>query len=171
MDHKYWWVTPVVIASIAILGYVIAVVVSLMKFSSWKTGVDKHMETVDGFMKEIDGKIDKIQDYLLGSRKVLESESPITLTEMGKTISSEISAKEWAESTAPILLERAKKFSKEFEIYELCKDYVKHEFVPNEEILSQMREVAYEHGIDVVGVYSVFSVELRDELLKLIKLD
>lgn len=143
----------------------------LRENAEWKGEVNAHKSNVTKILDEIKNDVKEIRDFLFGNRKVLSSESPLALTDLGKTISNEISAKDWAKKISPTLLEKVKQYSREFEIYEFCKNYMKHDFSPSEQELNQMREIAYNHGIDVSGVYSVLSIELRDELLKLIKLE
>ena len=164
MSNNMWWA---ILSPLAII--LVALITGIVALATWKGKVDNHMITV---MKYIDEMREDIRTLFRQLGPTLTHvESPIALTEQGKTISEQVKAKEWAKSIAPVLRERAVDLSKEFEIYELCETYVTHEFEPDEELDVRIREVAYEHGIDKTKVLVVFPIELRDALLEIIELD
>ena len=156
----------------------IAIVGAIFAVGKWFGKVEKHMDGVNSFMEETRkniGEIRKemeemradIKDILrrLVSRQVVVGNSPIQLTELGQKISAELSIRDWAIQTADGLITKAKG-KKEFEIYDICTQYVNDEFQPNDEQKKKIREVSYNHAIEPKKVMTIFKVELRDELLR-----
>ena len=58
---------------------------------------------------------------------------------------------------------------KEFEVFELCVEYVEQQIKGHEHLATSMRSGAYRHGTDFEQVRKVYEVELRDTLLRLME--
>ena len=52
-----------------------------------------------------------------------------------------------------------------YDVPEFCRTYVKHEFKPNPELEAQIKNCAYENGLERSQVLEVLAVALRDEIL------
>lgn len=153
------WIVPIVLVAIA-------AVTAVGKLLYWMGEVNVDRNGVNGFMKEIRDDIKKILRRL--SAPTIKSGSPIQLTELGRSISDDLHARDWVERIAPSLTQRVKG-KRPFEIQNFCFDYVKDEFEPNAAQLVQLQESAYDNAIDLDGVLDVFAIELRDKLLELVR--
>ncbi len=106
--------------------------------------------------------IKKILNRLPSTSPLVESGSPLRLTEFGKKISASIRAEAWAEELAPTLLHEVK--GKEpFEIDEYCQEYVHEKLTPDWE--RRIARSAYEFGTDQNGIKKAMAVVLREKLL------
>lgn len=95
----------------------------------------------------------------------MAAESPVRLTDLGKRAAIEMDVYSWAAGVAPDLLPRAKG-KEEFEIYEICTEYV--QALNNEDSMKRtVAAYAYEQGSSSNSVLTILMVVLRDELLKL----
>ena len=164
MDKWLPALMPAIILITALLIVIIAIFVALFAAGKWFDKVEKHMASVNSSLEEIRADIKNIFRRL-GSGQVVDSNSPIRLTELGQKISAELWIRDWARQTADGLLTEAKG-KKEFEIYDICTQYVNDEFQPNDEQKKKIREVSYNHAIEPKKVMTIFKVELRDELLR-----
>ena len=68
---------------------------------------------------------------------------------------------DWAASHAPQLAERARG-KEEFEIFEICVEYVQQEVERSQELSMRLRAGAYQIGTETESVIKVYEVELRD---------
>ena len=134
-----------------------------LKFRSWRWRIDTEMNELECIAAEIREDIQKIF-HLLDKGKVAGRGAP-RLTLLGKTISKELSAQNWAVQTANELLPKVQG-KEEFEVYEVCSNYVKNDFQPDNEQDKRVREVSYNHGIEPHKAREVLVIELRDQLLK-----
>ena len=151
------WIVPIVLV-------VIAAVTAVGKLIYWMGEVNADRKGINEFMKEIRDDIKKILRRL--PAPTIKSSSPIQLTELGRSISDELHARDWVERIAPSLTERVKG-KRPFEIQNFCFDYVRDEFEPDAAQLVRLQESAYDNAIDLDGVLDVFAIELRDRLLEL----
>lgn len=151
------WIVPIVLVAIA-------AVTAIGKLIYWMGEVNADRKGVNDFMKEIRSDIRKILRRL--PAPTIKSGSPIQLTELGRSISDDLHARDWVERTAPSLTERVRG-KQPFEIQAFCFDYVKDEFEPSATLLLRLQESAYDNSIDLDGVLDVLAVELRDRLLEL----
>lgn len=119
----------------------------------------------EGIKKDIDvirEDIKKILSRLPSTTPLVESGSPLRLTEFGEKISASIRAESWAEELAPELLDEVK--GKEpFEVDEYCQKYVIERL--SKEWERRVARCAYEFGTDQDGIKKVMAVVLRDKLL------
>ena len=142
-----------------------AVVTGLMKFATWKGGVDQHRNEINSTLRDFMAEIrDDIKTILgrLPSPSVAGG-SPLRLTDLGRQISRTLELSEWADRTAAQLRDEAINKSA-YEIQEFCFRYVR-EFTPDAEQDAKIKDCAFENGIDVASVLDVLAVELRDRLL------
>lgn len=135
--------------------------------ADWTGKVDEHMSSVTTFMDEIRKSIGQILQRL--PPVPVASGSALPLTDFGRSISDDLSAKKWVKQIAPALVSKVSDLT-EYEVYEFCVKFVKNEFKPNEEQEARLRKVAYDRGIDREKVLEVLTVELRDELLERLNL-
>ena len=99
---------------------------------------------------------------------LVETNSPLRLTEHGKKYSVDQSVKDWAEGHAMHLVEEAAG-NPEFKIFEMCVAYVSDQFGEDSDFNEKIRASAYESGYEVGHLIKVYDVELRDAVLS--KLD
>ena len=140
----------------------------LFHIGRWTMKVDSYgtnFQTLSSEIKKELKKINKNISKLIGKvENTVSGASPVTLTEKGKKISTEISGKEWAAKVAPTLYGNV--FGKpEYEIYEFCSDYVVNEYKFSTEQKQKMSEVAYQNAVSIDSLLEVLVVELRDQLL------
>lgn len=143
----------------------VAVVTGLMKFATWKGGVDEHRKEINGTLRDFMAEIrDDIKTILgrLPSPSIVGG-SPLRLTELGEKISRALDLSAWASRTAADL-RGAVRDKSAYEVQEFCFNYVR-EFEPDGEQDEKIKECAFENGIDIRSVLDVLAVELRDELL------
>lgn len=93
---------------------------------------------------------------------LLAANSPLQLTEIGRTIAGEIGADAWAAELAPSLTERAAA-EPPYKVDALCDDYVDR-FL-EQQMRDRVAEAAYEHGMECRDVLAVLRVVLRNRLL------
>lgn len=85
---------------------VIALIFGIVKISLWAGGINELKRNIYPFMEEIREDIKKILSQMgPTTQSVYEAKSPLQLTELGKTISTEVNAAEWAQQTAPQLID------------------------------------------------------------------
>ena len=139
-------------------------------FGSWKKGVETDISAIKNTTSDINSKLSNLTSLFVSMLLdgVLNSKSPRTLSDLGKKISEELGAKQLAESLAPHLVERSKGLS-EYDIQNLCNEYVHQEYTPEPDFEEQMKSCAYNYGISIISVLSILAVELRDALLALDK--
>ena len=92
----------------------------------------------------------------------VSGESPLRLTDLGKTLSNKLNAKAWARQTAPAMVGRLKGKTA-YEIQEHCFDHARsHQFEENPTLARAILDCAFEHGLRDSQVREVLGVELRD---------
>lgn len=128
----------------------------------WVGAVNSDRKTFKDFMAEVREDIKEILGRL--PTKVVDSTSPIRLTELGRRVSAAVGAQALADELARNLLPQAEG-KRPHEIARLCTDYVNDAFEPTSEQLDLFDATAYEEGISPTEVRQVIVVELRDRLL------
>ena len=141
----------------------LTILTAIFKFGKWFGEVNSDRKQFREFMDEMKTKIDDILSRLQPTP--ITSASPIRLTELGKRISENISAKSWANETAKQIVDETKDMDS-LQIQEVSFHRAKS-FEPDAELLQKMRDSAFEEGIELDRVRDVFGVELRDCLLRL----
>ena len=125
--------------------------------------VKAEQRTFGESLKQVEEKITNIPERLL-SPAVVETNSPIKLSDFGRKISANLSVDRWAADHALRLVNKASG-KQEFEIFEMCVKYVADQFDSDLDLNKYSRKGAYEVGTDVEKVKRVYAVELRDALL------
>ena len=140
---------------LAALATVIGIGVWVGRMTEFKSATTKRLE-------EILQKIDRIFERL--PPVSVSTGSPLRLTELGRKISDALDAPKWLEPMEARLQEKVGDKSA-YEIQTFCFDYIHNAFEPNPTQDAEIKECAYENGIEVKGVLDVLAVELRDKLL------
>lgn len=162
---------------ILILGAVTAIG-TLMRYTfkagEWKRGVDEDISSFEEFSERVEASLSKIERDIkdLSERipvPIIKGSSPLSLTEFGKEVSSEINAKDWAKSKSQTLW-RELDGKEPYEIHEFCETYVQSE-VNVEDIEGSIKRTIYEHGLKRDDVMSLLAIELRDSLFRALQLD
>lgn len=157
----------------AILGTIAVAAGALITIGIWVGGMNSLKDTV----KEIKGSISRIEGHILSIFEKLPPQttstgSPIRLTDLGRTVSSELGAADWAKDHANGLINEVRG-KPPYEIQEFCFEYVTGRgrgFLDSEERWRQVNSCAYNHGIETGQVLRVVGIELRDALLELLGL-
>ena len=136
------------------------------KAGDWYGKVNTDRKNFKEFMNRVERKLDSI--FRILSSKTVDTGSPTTLTDLGRDVSNEIAAKEWATEQAALLVDSARGKT-HYEIQNFSFDYVFNHHEPEEKELSRWQESAYQHGLDVSQVKNVLMVELRDALIEILK--
>ncbi len=88
------------------------------------------------------------------------------LTSLGKTISNEIEASDWAKAEMDYSgLWHSIGDSPPYDVQEISFRYME-EFKPSDDFYRKWKESAYKHGIDINQVKHVLAIELRDALFE-----
>lgn len=165
---------PDIPAWVAIVG--VAAITGIVKLIHWMGGMDRFRSSVEDTLTEIKDSIAKIEDRIVDIfEKIGPSTtgpgSPISLTDLGRTVSGELDAANWANAKSTELLPQLREKTP-YEIQDFCFEYVKHgEFNPSPDLSLRAQNSAYQHGITIDQVFRVFAIELRDAVLAHLKLD
>ena len=93
-------------------------------------------------------------------------ESPLKLTELGKSISKEVGGAAWAEEEACNLSCQVEG-KPPYAIHDFSIDVVfEDQYDPPEEFVEAMKAAAYNHGVTIIDVKKTLAIELRDALLR-----
>ncbi len=142
---------------------IISIASALITIGIWIGNVNSDRTTCKKFIEEIRNKIDTILGRLPGP--LIAKSSPLSLSELGASVSREIGAKDVAKNLSPEIKDRV--LGKEpYEVHDICWDYVKYEFKPSNELFKKIKAYAYEKGFPSGMVFEVIAIELRDILLK-----
>ena len=135
----------------------------LLKLFYWKGTVDTSLSGVKDTLSEIKTDIGKIFDLFMQSG-VTSSNSPISLNDLGRTISEELNARKWAEDKTGNLVELLRD-EQPYTIQSMCFDFAGEDSNYNPILTTNMQMNAYNHGLDIGQVRRVFGIELRDAVL------
>ena len=133
-----------------------------------RNDIDRNLAAFKEFAREIRDDVREVRNDIksillhLDPRSVA-SGSPLHLTDLGQSISDELDVAEWAERTAPELMEKAKGMTA-YKVQEMCFEYVQ-EWLPPSNLDEKIDAAAYTRGMKRKGVLDVFAIELRNELL------
>ena len=141
----------------------------LVSIGIWIGRMEYFRGTVEKTLVEIRADIGKIFD-LLSRASVVSSESPIKLTDLGRTISGELDADKWAEERVARLKDELQGKSP-YEIQEYCFEFAKGNTEYDPILVTNMQASAYNHGLELDQVKRVFGVALRDALMKSLGLE
>ena len=131
--------------------------------AEWKGRTDESV----GHLKT---SLKNIEDYLRGLfeqrlQPVSKGNSPVQLTELGKSVSEHLGAKEWAREEAGKLQPKFQG-QEPFEVYEAAQQYVRDDSQFSPEFQRKMRRTAYEKSVEMVQIQAVLAIELRDALVE-----
>ena len=154
----------------------IAVLYIIYKVGQWEGKSVLHKERIDkveGFrdmVVELGAKVDLILQYTK-PKALLESKSPISLTERGVEISDAMSANTLFEKYKDELQKRVDEKEPEtaYDIQEKSFSVVKSDFseLLNDEELSNLKQVAFNKGIELDEIIQIFGIILRDYILNI----
>ena len=96
-------------------------VIAIWRMSSWKTSIAIRLYFLEEATKEFREDIKKL--FTGVNPAPIAGKSPVQLTEYGKKMSRTVNAEQWAAQEASKIVEDAKG-REEFEIYDLCIEYV-----------------------------------------------
>ena len=132
----------------------------------WYGVVNSDRASFQKFMGEVRDDIKQILRRL--PETAVSSKSPVSLTDFGENISNHLGVARWAVDHA-LQLRTLALGKEEYQIYDLCVDYVGKQIERDEDLKNTMRAGAYQLGTDLENIRKVYEVELRDELLRKIK--
>ena len=118
MDWENWLTPVLIVAALAMVG-------AVLKSGNGVGSMDSLKETVENSIMEIKNDINKILERL-PSRTIAEG-SPLTLTELGRLISKELKANEWAQETANELISSVQE-KEPYEVRQFCFDYANFDY-------------------------------------------
>ena len=145
----------VYVAAATIIGLIFGI-------GTWVGAVNADRTAFRTFMTEVRDDLKKILSRLQPS--VFAGESPIELTELGKSISKRLNAKDWAEEHAGAPLRNEVRGREPYKVQEMCFEYAQ-KYEPAEDMESMIQTIAYENGIKREAVLDVLALELRDRLI------
>lgn len=140
------------------------------KKDKWVGSVDSDRNNFKEFIRDIREDIREIRQDIksifrgVGTQTV-STKSPLELTDIGRKISVEIGAREWAQEEAGRLFSRVQGMS-EYQTQEFCMRYCVYQFRPDQEYLLRLEQSAFTNGLDLRSVREVLGVVLRDQILK-----
>ena len=152
-----WINNPVVVVAVlSVAGLIFAA-------GQWVGRVNSHVNGVSALLKEIRFDIKKILGRL--PPVAVAGDSPLRLTDLGKSISRTLDARQWAQQIADTMSDRPCDETP-YDVQEFCFRYVKQDFQPDRDQNAQLRTCASENGLKLDKVLDVLAIELRDELLR-----
>ena len=176
MDN--WGIAGVVIAGVSALFAGLATLVTYRMWRSssrtqseeegkWKGRVDTLLERIGMDLERIGTELAELRRIVFDRLDIplVISQSPLRLTELGKTVSEEIASQAWVEKVADSLNEKVRG-KDAYEIRAFCFKYVESIDQYSKEEQQVIRNTAYERGIKAKDLRQVLAIELRDKLLK-----
>ena len=134
----------------------------VFKVGQWVGAVNTDRTDLKAAVEQIREDIKKLLLWL--PSKTLDTDSPLKINDLGKTVSDEIDVPAIIRPIAATL--RARMLGKlPYDIQELCFDFIRDEYKPANEVENAIKRCAYDHGIDRAEVLDVLAIELRDQLL------
>ncbi|MCZ0942268.1 MAG: hypothetical protein OXJ53_04350 [Gammaproteobacteria bacterium] len=157
---------PLVSGAVILL---IALVKVLWEAASWYGSVNADRYNFKEFMQEVRGDIKEI--LLKLSKPVAERGSPIRLTDLGKKVSDEVGAKEIAKGLLGDMLPEVRDKSA-YDIQEYCFSHLNEcDLSLSEEQIAEIKQCAFDNGIETLSVRRVIAIELRDMILSELSLE
>lgn len=146
-------------------GFILLLATALIGVGIWLGSMQTNINTLKDSVKDIKKDIKDILDRLSKiTSETLKNASPPRLNELGKEVSKELKAPEWAKETATNIASQIEG-KRDYEIQKFSFDYVRKNL--KEELQIRVEICAYERGLVKSDVLDVLAVELRDELLSL----
>ena len=151
------------------IGILLTLLVICFKVGEWKGSVDKDRQKFNQFITEMREKIGDIINRL-PSRRLLEEQSPLRLTDLGREIGQEIGAREWAANMVAHLKTEVERKSP-YQLQDFCFDFVKTKLELTPEQTARVESSAYSHGMKIEKILDVLVIELRDALIDELNLE
>ena len=163
-DFNPLWIT----AALATIGAVVAVFYFVFRVGKWVGEVNVHKDS-----KGVHALLTKLGTDMATMLHIVQSStattrgSPLRLTDLGKSISEAIGAKEIVEPLArPMLANPHVIGLKDYQIQERSFTYIREEFSFTDEQEERVKECEYNEGVKDRGeVLDVLAIELRDALI------
>ena len=127
--------------------------------------INEKFEAIRASISDLRQGITSIEAWLQGRfrRTPFFTKSPLKLTDFGIDLSKNLDANKWALNAAKFLFDLSKG-KKEYEVHELCLEYVKDKL--DTLMQEEVKRVSYESGISKKDVRIVLAIVLRDKLLE-----
>ena len=135
------WSNPLIYVGIVTVPLAVATVV--FKAGTWKGGMDDFRKMVGESIKTIQEDIKKILERL--PRPAVAGESPLRLTDFGRTLSNDIGGHAWAQDTATKVVDNVRG-KQPYEVQEYCFDYVENESNYTSDLFQKMQSCAFNNG-------------------------
>jgi len=160
---------PIVNSPFFWAGLVVSVITASFWFGNWRGAVNTDRDSFKEFMREVRSDIKKI--LLKLSDPVTDRSSPIRLTELGRKISNEIDAKSIAKGLLSNALSEVNNESA-YDIQEYCFTHLNDcELSLSDTQVDQIKQCAFDNGIETLSVRRVIAIELRDMILSKLSLE
>ena len=117
--------------------------------------INKSIDEIRNDIKDIFGRL---------PAETFKSNSPRTLTDLGKEISENLKASDWAEEHSTRIFSSFQD-KQPYEIDRYSFEFVEKIAMSSLEFDKTIQQTAYERGISTYGVKAVFAIELRDAIL------
>ena len=159
-----------IIGAVAAISAVVTALILVGKWIGKREGFEQNANQIFAnivkTLDEVRADIKKIFREM--PRKVSAQESPLRLTDFGKSISDSLEAQQWAKGTAEQVKQEVDGFTA-YAIQEWAYRFVKQEDrLPSTDMPQEKMEItAFNHGVGLQQVHEVLALELRDELLNL----
>ncbi len=158
-----------------LLSLLMCAVVGIYKMGKWSE-IFKHHDNkitkVEGLADKIlimGTKVDLIYEHTLGAKRLVAAQSPLNLTEFGKEIAEKIKANTILERCLPRVVKEveAENPNNAYDIQLTAMKVAKGKMITclNEGELAAVKEEAYNRGLLVEDIMSVFGVLLRNHVL------
>jgi len=150
-------------------GFVVALATAIFWLGNWHGAVNADRDAFKKFMQEVRGDIKEI--LLKLSNPVAERGSPIRLNDLGKRVSEEVGAKDIAKALLDQILPKARGKSA-YDIQEYCFSHLNEcDLSLSEARIADIKQCAFDNGIETLSVRRVIAIELRDMTLSELSLE
>ena len=140
------------------------------KVPVWKTRIEDQVENIGNRLDKVEARLDDLYKLLTHSidRPVVQSSSPLTLTEYGNTISDRVNADQIAKHYAQQLLESVEGLNP-YQIQEHCFNYCENQLMDAlkddfHQRYEDIHSVAFKDGIEISKITRVIAIKLRDAI-------
>ena len=148
---------------------------------SWKQTVDSELKRQENELDDLEKrfgrfeeKIDRLTELMISSfndRRIIQSTSPLTLTDYGEELAEKANAEIIAERYAGQLFKEIENLN-EYQIQEFCFDFTKQKLLEDlktndHEDFEVISRLAFNEGIEIDKVTRVIGLVLRDQLIKM----
>ena len=165
-DIAIWSVAITSIA--ALVGIIVATVggiKGILQIGKWVGNREGFEGSVSEAIKEMREDVKKIFSRL-PAEPFFGTNSPLSLTDLGKVISKELNATVWAQENIQAIIKKGLTDDSPYGIQDFCFDYVKIEAGNlSEGMLGKVKQSAFDYGSGVDKLVVVLAICLRDELL------